>query len=571
MRRDFFSLIALVFLLIGSARATEQDLRSHVNYLCSDALGGRLTGSAGEKLATQYIATQFQKLGLVPAGDNGTYFQEFDFTAGIALGKNNFLVITNKKGVKRNLLLNKNWRPLSFSASGAFSNQQLVFAGEGITAPASKKRPAFDSYKNLSVKNKWVVVLRYSQEKISSERSQQLSPYATLRYKAFTAAQHGAIGIIFLSNSNELIPLTADLSNAGIMALSCNDKEILTANRITGQTDIYKITRRGRNVLAKLELTSSTAPIIVVGAHVDHLGHGELNGSLARADEKGMLHPGADDNASGVAAVIEAAVSLTHLKTQGLLRGNKNILFAAWSGEEVGILGSTHFVKNYLQSSSNKTLRPGIDVALNLDMVGHLKDKLVVQGTGSSTDWPELLKHSPIPLITQSDPYLPTDSTAFYLKGVPTLNLFTGASDAYHSPRDIPTTLNYQGIKNISEFLVGLILKLEDQPKLISFRSIKKTYAANVREYKIYLGTIPDYSSPDTQGVKLSGVAKNSPAEQAGLKQNDVIIMLAGRKIHDIYDYTYVLNALHAGQPVKLLVLRGESRVALTIVARYRE
>lgn len=615
-RAGVFSSLYLLFLVNAHATSpysainheiTEKNLKSHVSFLSSDALEGRLTGSAGEKLATEYIANIFRRLGLEPAGDNGTFFQTFNFTAESSLGKNNAFSITNSKGITQQFKSGEAWRPLSFSDNASFESTELVFAGYGITVPASGNTSTYDSYRGLNVKNKWVVVFRYAPEKISSARLHELNRYASLRYKTFTAKTQGAKGIIFVSGpnsrvKNELIPFSVNtsLSGAGIVALSVKDnvidellKDSMTSLqtlqdaldleqlcslpvirdiKFVGQTDIIKTMRQGRNVLAKLKFGSSTAPMILVGAHVDHLGRGELGASRARDNELGMIHSGADDNASGVASVLEVAARFSNLKAQGKLQGNKDILFAAWSGEEFGILGSSHFVTQLMKKQS---LRSAIDVAVNLDMVGHLNESLMLQGVGSSSEWPKMIdqikaKHA-VSIIMQNDPYLPTDSTAFYLQGVPGLNFFSGGHDDYHSPRDKADTLNYEGVKHISDILADLIMALGAKRDLLSYNAIEKTRDDVEREFKIYLGTIPDYANADVSGVRLSGVAKNSPAEQAGLQHNDVIIELAGKNINDIYDYTFVLNTLHVGTPAKLVVLRGQKHVALMIVAQYRE
>jgi hypothetical protein len=606
--------INLLFLGPVSAASyviTKENLQSHVAFLTSNLLEGRLTGSQGEKLAADYIAKNFLRLGLAPAGDNGTFFQEFDFIAGVSLGKNNSLSVINKKNITTYLLLDRDWRPLPFSDSISFANTEFVFAGYGISAPALGKLPAYDSYAHLNVKNKWVIVFRYAPEKISAERTRQLAPYSSLRYKAFTAKNHGAYGIIFVSGPNakvneELVPLSFDtsLSGSGIVAFSVKDQTIndllkdnnskvtlkkmqdsldkgklpffpaLTRVKMTGNIDIKKNIRHGHNVLAKIRITFDAKQMLIIGAHLDHLGHGELSGSLAQKNEVGMIHPGADDNASGVASLMETAATLSALKAQGKLSGNKDILLAAWSGEEFGILGSSHFARNLMQTAKIKSLQPVVDAVINLDMIGHLNKRLVLQGSGSSSDWQKVINkimglHS-VTLVMQKDPYLPTDSTVFYLHGVPTLNFFTGAHANYHTPRDKSETLNYIGIKNISEFLVDLILTLELEPTQLSYHEIKRQSDKGEREFKIYLGTIPNYASADISGVKLSGVAKGSPADQAGLKKNDIIVQLAGKNIHDIYDYTFALNALHVGQPVKMVVRRNKTQKALTIVARYR-
>lgn len=588
MRLNTYGLIGLYFLLSGNLQAisvtpsplshniTKKNLRAHVNFLSSDALEGRLTGSAGEKLATDYVATIFRHLGLEPAGDNGTFFQEFNFTTGVSLGKNNTLEISNEKGLKKHLILNKDWRPLSFSDTLSFQNMKLIFAGYGITAPALGKLPPFDSYRNLTVKNKWVVVFRSIPKNITAEQHQQIKPYSSLRYKVFTAKEHGAKGIIFVSSAH-LIPLSYDtsLSNSGIAVLSIKSSQAhLNGMTISGQTEIIKINKQGRNVLAKLKFSSSEAPMIVIGAHLDHLGYGTLGGSRGRGNETEMIHPGADDNASGVASMLEAAIQLTYLKVHGKQDGNKDILFAAWSGEEFGVLGSSHFLTTIKKTMANNSLDTAIDAVINLDMVGHLRKNLVLQGTGSSNDWLTLInqvkiKH-PLSLIIQTDPYLPTDSTPFYLNGVPTLNFFTGAHDDYHTPRDRPETLNYDGIKKISNFMVDLILALVKKPNAMKYAEVQKNHDNTEQELTIYLGTIPDYASSIVSGVKLSGVAKDSPASKAGMRQGDVVIKLAGKPIHDIYDYTFALNLLTVGEPVKLVVLRQQKEISLTITPRYR-
>lgn len=612
MRLKICILIGCGFLHSGLGYAiTEQALKSHVAFLSSDLLEGRLTGSKGEKLAMVYAANIFHRLGLEPAGDHGTFFQAFEFTSGVSLGKNNSFTVTNRNGNTQHLKLDQDWRPLSFSNNQSFENTELIFAGYGIKAPALAHLPAYNSYDGLDVKNKWVIVFRYAPEKITNEKRHQLMPYSSLRYKAFTAKEKGAKGIIFVSGpnshvKNELAPLSIDtsLSNSGIVALSIKDavaNQLLVSNgyplgsleqwqskldsgeqlsfvltniKIAGHIHIEQKKQLGRNVLAKLSINKNNAPMIVIGAHADHLGRGESSGTRSKEHEINLIHHGADDNASGVAGVLEAASTLEHLKAQGKLHGNKDILFAIWSGEELGLLGSSHFVKNLTEKSGNKSLRPSIDTYINLDMIGRLRKNLILQGVGSSASWPALIKLAnqtlTLPLVTQNDPYLPTDSTSFYLHGIPTLNLFTGSHDEYHTPRDKLETLNFQGIESISTFLVDLALALESSKlNLIDYQQVQKT--SHQRGFRVYLGTIPDYASVDLIGVKLSGVTRNSPAEKAGLKQEDVIVELAGKQIHDIYDYTFVLSALSVGDSAALVVQRGPKKVHLTIVPQSRE
>lgn len=328
----------------------------------------------------------------------------------------------------------------------------------------------------------------------------------------------------------------------------------------------------GCNVLAKLQLSDKKAAALIIGAHLDHLGHGELMGSRARNHEKGKIHPGADDNASGVASLLALAAQLGALKKQGLFHGNKDIIFAAWSGEELGLLGSSYFIKKIMKQTHSKTLGAMVDAYINLDMIGRLNKKLVLQGIGSSQQWQSLvqrvnLKH-PLSVIMQQDPYLPTDATAFYLRGSPILNLFTGAHDDYHTPRDTAERLNIVGMQQIIAWLLDFVVIITKEPRL-DYQLVAKMHQPK-RGFKIYLGTIPDYVETQQKGVKLSGVTHGSPAERAGVMQDDVIVTLAGKSIHDIDDYMFALNSLTAGQPVTMVVQRAQEHVALTLVAEKR-
>ena len=569
---------ALLFINMFSSCAysdytvTQKNLTQHVEFLSSDALEGRLTGSQGEKLATQYIAKIFAKLGLEPAGDNGTFFQNFTFTTGVVQGKNNFLQVIDHKGQIKRLKLNIDWRPLPFSDNATFTINQLVFAEYGITTPQINKLPPYDSYHNLNVKNKWVLVLNSIPNDVSAQVKRAITPFATLRYKTFNAKEHGAKGIIFINDSNKTLhspPLERQSSNSGIIAIITQNAIIKNPSHksihIEGQVDLRTKVRHARNVLAKIKLAQHNQKHLIIGAHVDHLGHGEWGGSLANSSEAGMIHSGADDNASGVASILEAAAALSDLKALNQLHGDKDLLFAAWSGEEFGLLGSAYFAKKFMKDHK-------VAAAINLDMIGHLQKQVIIQGVGSSQKWPKIIDKIPtsFKIITQEDPYLPTDSTSFYLQHIPSINIFSGAQDTYHTPRDKPDTLNYQGIKDITNLLITFVRKLEQIPHM-SFQEVRKQHPIKSQTLKIYLGTIPDYANLHESGVKLAGIVNNSPAEIAGLKPNDVIVELNNKKIHDIYDYTFILNSLRVNKSTKLIVLRTKSLVTLHIIPRYRE
>ncbi len=596
-----------------------RDILRHVDFLCRDELEGRATGTRGERLATAYVAAYFDQLGLEPAGDDGSYFQEFVFTAGVSLGKKNSL-----RWGERTYQVGKDWQPLAFSAVGPIDPAPLVFAGYGIVAPAENGEDTYDSYVHLDVKGKWVVVLRYLPADISAEERQRLNRYASLRYKAMVARDKGAAGLIIVTGpravvKNELVPLKMDsmtgasslpvisVSNAVAQEwFSAADKKLealqreldsgklmigfgLGDKKLSARIDLHQERRRGRNVLARLPAGDRpTADYVIVGAHVDHLGRGRSGSSLARPDEQGAIHYGADDNASGVAAMLEIAQYLAAQKRDGKLPMQRDLVFAAWSGEELGLLGSAHYVENEeaqlearfgkeaKQEGGPSLLHRRIAACLNLDMVGRLREKLVLQGVGSSPIWRQEIerRNAPIGLAIaiQEGGFIPSDGSSFYRKGVPMLSAFTGAHSEYHTPRDRPETLNYEGAAKVARLMAliarGLVMR-SVAPQFVASDSGPQRRRDTAR--RVYLGTIPDYAGEGIRGVKLSGVMKGGPAAKAGIQAGDVIVELAGKKVENIYDYTYALDALKIGQAAKIVVERKGKRIEMTIVPESRD
>ncbi|MGB7326189.1 MAG: M28 family peptidase, partial [Rubripirellula sp.] len=341
---------------------------------------------------------------------------------------------------------------------------------------------------------------------------------------------------------------------------------------------------------------------VVVGAHIDHLGKGGGSNSLAKEDERDGIHVGADDNASGVAAMLEIAQYLAAEKKAGRLNAKRDLLVAGWSGEELGLFGSQAFVDAYydLYPSAPKTpvdadyaaaaaahgmttdaapLTAAVAAYLNLDMVGRLREKLVIQGLGSSPGFDSEVQRRNVPVgleltLDKTSTRLPTDASAFVARDVPILSAFTGAHEDYHTPRDTPDKLNYEGAAKISRLFALLtrgFMAAEEPPKFELAEgeaSEKDVPRANLTAY---LGTIPDYVAGDIKGLKLSGVAGEGPAAKAGVKGGDVIVELAGRKIEDIYDYTYAIEALKIGEEVKIVVRRGDENVNLQVTPTARE
>ncbi|MDK1020168.1 MAG: M28 family peptidase [Candidatus Hydrogenedentes bacterium] len=582
------------------------DLKQHVVYLASDYMEGRRTGTVGERRATAYVAEVFREMGLEPAGDAGTYFQEFEFTAGVSLGAASRLTLNDTE----DFAAGEAWRPLAFSKTGSIEPSGVVFAGYGIQAPKGEGDIGeYDSFAHLDVTDKWVMAFRYMPEDISAEMRQHLSTHSSLRYKAMTIRDLGGRGLILVSGpnsgvKNELVPLFFDtsLGETSVAAISITDAaaqsilnladqdlkslqdaiddgslqmgfEIPDAT-LSAQIDIEQETRIGRNVLARLYAGDSKGEsAIAIGAHVDHLGVGRSGSSLARDDEADAVHYGADDNASGVAGVLEIAQYMVDQKAKGLDM-QRDAIFAAWSGEELGLLGANYFTRTYLEDE--KALLPPHMVAyLNMDMIGRLENEVIVQGVASSSIWPGEIERRSIPadvtVNAHDEAYLPTDATSFYLKGVPFISAFTGAHEDYHTPRDTADKVNYGGAARIAKFMGLVARSLLARDEAPDYLEVQRPENLEMRaNLRAYLGTIPDYAA-EVVGLKLSGVSAGGPADDAGLKQGDVIVELAGRKIENIYDYTFAIEALKIGLEIDVVVERGGERLTLKITPGSRE
>ena len=694
-----------------------RDVMRHVDYLCRKELGGRMTGSMGEKQATAYVAAYLDNLGVIPNGDAGSWYQEFEFPAGAKLGLDNRL----SQGAET-FEADKQWRPLSFSKTGEIEPADVVFVGYGIKAESTDEQEAYDSYSLSDVNGKWVMMFRYLPEDVDEKRRAFLAENSSLRKKAMVARDQGAVGIIVVSGpnsnvKNQLVDLKNDLSSGeiSIAAISVTDEladswtpqfrlKSLQAlldsgmeqnapamkvgnGKLAANIAVEQLVGRGRNVVGRMlagEKTSDEA--IIVGAHIDHLGSG-TNGSLAKSDEKNAIHFGADDNASGVVAMLEIAEYLAELKRKGKLNMKRDIVFAAWSGEELGLHGSQHFVNEVIgaksknsksesdqielvpysgdphnlndlaryyeqfianfdtskhtpqqlallksnlgdinivlkliaspaanpsgrndetielykplataaknkialaetssanatdattQSSAQPQQPQPIAACLNMDMVGRMEEKVVLQGIGSSNDWNRIIEKANVvvglPIEPSDDTRLPTDASSFYRAGVPILSAFTGSHNDYHTPRDTPEKLNYPDAARIAR-LMGLVTRElsinESTPTYIKQTEAKSKRVASTGR-RARLGTIPNYTEK-VAGVLLDDVEPGGPASEAGLKGGDTIIELAGKKIENIYDYQYAIDSLKVGKETGVSVMRDSKRVDLRITPGSRD
>ncbi len=594
-----------------SPEITATDLRAEVQFLASDELEGRLTGTKGTQMAANYIANYFKEIGLKTLGDKKTFFQEFPFISGSKLipDKNHFYII--KDGIEKEPVkfdIDNDFLPVAFTANGEVEGP-VVFAGYGLSS-SGNEGTIYDSYAGLDVKDKIVLILHHVPEKVDMRRHLELSRYAGLRYKAMIARERGAKALLVVigpksPGAGELMPLSSDKAsaNSGIIVASITGKiagalfagsgknleaiqsELDQENpRIEGSFDlpnvkvkisaaVEQLKETDRNVLGFLPPgdVAASSEYIIVGAHYDHIGYGGVD-SLAHKGEEGQIHNGADDNASGVSTVLELASALAEERRAKPQMFKRGVIFALWSGEELGCLGSSYFAEHPTVPLKN------VIAYVNFDMVGRLKENnLIVEGIGSSNTWTRLIEKCNVAakfnLKLLQDPYQPTDVTAFYPKEIPVIHFFTGVHEDYNRPTDDAETLNYDGMVRIAEFARSMIIDLVKNPERPDY--VKVVQSGERRTERVtrraYWGTIPDFTAENIEGVKINNVKTGGPSEKAGMKDGDIIIEIAGKKITNIYDYNYIMDTAGVGKPVEVVVLRDGKREALSVIPEARK
>lgn len=535
----------------------------HVRYLADDALEGREVASPGERCAAAYIEARFAEFGLEP-GSSGDFEQSFRVRVGAQLGSHNLLSVAAKA-----YPIGEAWIPLGFAGTG-MADGTLTLLDRGMVEDPHASAGA------APLEGKIVVV--------PIERAN-----VDVHYTAAMAARRGAEGVVLVLPAERL----PDISGERRPALSIPVAAVVgaTGTELTQaaeqgaaaelMTQVEAAYGDGNNVVAVLPgLDGPDAPWVVVGAHYDHLGHGG-EGSLA-PDQYGLVHNGADDNASGAAALLEVA----HRMAEASERPRLNVLFLAFSGEERGLWGSGFWVKNPTVPLDK------INAMINMDMVGRLgTGSLTIFGVGTATEWPELLDRvnqhlsAPIPFSPSPDGYGPSDHSSFYGEGIPVLHFFTNTHEDYHRPSDDWIKIDGHGVDRVAEMVAAVASELAGtdgspqaltvitgvgRPTTVTSDPTAPAEETASRGYGPYLGTIPDMTPYEAPGVRLTGVREDSPAQKAGLMKGDVIVEFGGHEVTDLYAYTYALQDFKPGDAVEIVVLRNGERVKLTAVLERR-
>ncbi len=594
MRKRFISLLP-VLLLLGSLvmpgcsfnkenpDITTDELFQHISYLASDSLKGRLPGTAEDRLAALYIADEFSKAGLQLLGNGG--LQAFEVITDLETGATNYLRIGDTDAG-----LSEDFTPFPFTANKE-SSAGVVFAGYGFEI--DKDKVQWNDYAGLDVTSKWVMVLRGSAEIDSTVSA--FHAYSNDRDKAMLAGDKGAAGILFVSGPNfdqedKLVDFerregkvsipaihisrkTADqiLSTAGTSTEDMENK--LNVSRepssfgidvtVSAGAEVQPTTTTTYNVIAYLKGSNpeTADKHIVIGAHYDHLGMGGM-GSSSRKPDTTAVHNGADDNASGVAALVEIAEALS----LGTEPPSNSYLFIAFGAEEMGLLGSKHYVNNPLLPLEE------IRVMINLDMVGRLRNQqLQVGGVGTARESEEivtgLIQHDSLVLITMMEGFGASDHSSFYGKDIPVLFLTTGAHSDYHTPEDDVEHINLGGMVTIAEYTRRIAQNIDGMDTSLTYQeSGQKVRPPGRRRGGITLGITPDYTDNDNKnGMRVDFVTTGKQAYYGGMKKGDYIMAIEGQPVNGIYDYMYRLKSVKKGQIIVVTVKRDEHELDLLV------
>jgi aminopeptidase YwaD len=574
-----------------STDITAVELQQHVKYLASDELEGRGSGTRANQLAGEYIAKQFKRYGLRPLGDDGSWFQTFTVLTGLEAGRANRVTVTlPHRSVS--LALDEDFRPLSITHDTVVSGS-VVFAGYGISADSLN----YDDYAGVDVRDKIVIVLRYAPD--YGQPDSKLSDHAPILRKAFNARTKGAAAMLLVTGPADeetpsLMPLRPErgVASAGLAAAQLTHSAVDSMLRWSGsdtdlrsiqqmiydskgprsfeipnltisiQTRVERLYSPTSNVIGLLEGNDPQLKneVIVIGAHFDHVGWGGPGSGSMQSDIV-AIHNGADDNASGTAAVLELAQAFSAHRNEI----QRSHLFITFSGEEMGLLGSAHYVKNP-PLPLDKTI-----AMINLDMVGRLRDSsLTVEGIGTSSIWKEIVERENtafnFKLRLGQRGSGPSDHASFYGKDIPVLFFFTGLHEDYHRPSDDWEKINYEGEQRIAQFAFNIVRALDSSPKPEFARvQVSASDTATRRGFRVAFGIVPDYSEGDN-GLKISGTRPGSAAEKAGLQNGDVITKLGGKDVRNIYDLTFLLEHYKPGDEVEVVFTRDG--VSISAVAK---
>jgi hypothetical protein len=543
--------LILVFLVISTVSVAQKlsrsekelinYLKANVSYLASDSLEGRRAGTIGETLAADFISKKFKEIGILPKGASDSYFQPFTITDGKKIGSKTSLSINNKI-----LIPEKDFFPLANSFNTGLIKSQIS------PALTEKNQPWF---------------LDLSDDLEENKTNPHFDINNLIQSKITKAKEKGATSLI-LYNSNSIDDKIKfdtkdrqELTSLPVLyivksAFLENIKDLNATYDISYSIDIQPSIRNSKNVIGFI---NNNAPYtIVLGAHYDHLGYGEDGNSMIRTCEQ-LIHNGADDNASGTAALIELAFLLKKSKSK-----NYNYLFTAFSAEELGLNGSKYFVENPTIPLTS------INYMINMDMVGRMNDStkaITVGGYGTSPSWIPLFKDlntKNFSIKFDSSGTGPSDHTSFYRKDIPVLFFFTGLHTDYHKPTDDADKINYIGQMQIVKFINQLVQYNKSSDKYI-FTKTREQQTSTSAKFSVSMGIMPDYTFSGN-GVRVDGVSDNRPAKKVGILAGDVVKQLGDYQTSSVESYMQALSKFKKGDVAKVIILRGVIELEFQVI-----
>lgn len=547
MKRSFFLIIFLLqFVFVFAQKLKKADrqivenLTTTVHYLADDKLEGRRAGTEGELQAASYIAERFKAIGIAAKGDNGLYLQAFDIPDGKKINQGTLFIVNGKE-----LKAEVDYFPFPFSPNVSVAEAAVALSLSERNAP-------------------WFKDIEAVVEENKDNPHFDMDGY--IKKEAKIAADKGATALIVYNSGTIDDAITfekkdkSELLSIPVMYLtkSGKNKYLKDASAIYDvrlKVDLGQSVRKGHNVVGYIDNGASST--IVIGAHYDHLGYGEDGNGLSRTKER-QIYNGADDNASGTAALIEIAKLLKKSRAK-----NNNYMLVAFSGEELGLFGSKYFADH-----------PPVDISsvnymINMDMVGRMNDSakaVTIGGFGTSPVWSEVLyaqKKIPFSIKIDSSGVGPSDHTSFYRKNIPVLFFFTGLHQDYHKHSDDADKINYTGQLYIVRYIVTLVEGLNKKGKLV-FTPTKEAQTTTTARFSVTLGIMPDYTFSG-DGVRADGVTEGRPAQKAGLKTGDIIIALGDYKINSMEAYMQALGKFKKGQSTTVSILRGKEQMKFEV------
>ncbi len=565
---------------------TQSNIQKYVYVLTSDSLEGRKPGLEGDIKAANFIREEFKKLNLSLLGEDG--FSHFKVVTSVTPGEKNIF-----KFLKQEYVIGKDYIPLTVSKNEAL-HANIYFAGYGFNINTDSLK--WNDYPTtFEVNRMWVIVIRGVPD--PENPKSKYAAYASDWSKITTAKDKGAKGIILVSPKSlepkdALMPLYVDqqagtapipainatracvnkmLWNYGInievveKQLSSELKQvgIYVPSKLAAESDLNIVRSNTQNIIGIIDGSDPVLKneFIVIGAHYDHLGYGGI-GSNSRMPDTTAIHYGADDNASGVALMMDVANKINLNK----LKFKRSVIFVAFGAEELGIVGSKFFFKDKLIDATK------IKAMINLDMVGRMnpEKRLQIGGTGTALEFNEILdginKKYLFQIQKNPDGYGPSDHSSFYSNKIPVLFFSTGAHEDYHTPFDTPDIINYASMTKISSFVYEVAFNLSTRLKPLQYQEIEAPPSQGSHgKLKITLGIIPDVSTSENKGLRIDGVRKGGIADQAGLIKGDIIVSINGNSVTNIYDYMARMSSLIPGQTATIDYLR-EGVVKITIV-----